>query len=175
MVFRRVATVSAGIARPLYHWQEVAVLRVVQHFGQRSRQPELMAFVTDVADTLEGGVVFLVDELLSHGAPLQSRVARAKHRDVAQQGFDVLLYWPQFSERAACCLLYRVGRQDDLALGQPVEQHPLAHGAPRQRCDAAFALGGAQPVIEPAGIHHPVTAIQHDVRAHCMAQEIAHR
>jgi hypothetical protein len=39
----------------------VAVLRVIQDLGQGSRQPEFMAFVVDVANPLEGGVLLLVN------------------------------------------------------------------------------------------------------------------
>ena len=66
MVRHRVAAVATGLACTLHHGQEVAVLRVVQHLGQRTGQPELVALVVDVADALEGGVVLVSDGFVRH-------------------------------------------------------------------------------------------------------------
>ncbi len=61
-------------------------------------------------------------------------------------GSDELLYWPQFSERAACCLLYQVGRQDDLALGQPVEQLKWT-----LKTGQSFKLSSRHERVDPKG------------------------
>ena len=64
MVRHRVATVAAGLTCTFHHGQEVAVLGVVQHLGQRTGQPELVALAVNVADALEGGVVLVTREML---------------------------------------------------------------------------------------------------------------
>lgn len=66
MVCYRLTTVEARLASTVHHGQKMAILRIVQHLGQRTCQPEFIALVIRMLDAFKGCVVLIGYFLIAH-------------------------------------------------------------------------------------------------------------